>query len=69
MNPKEGHAAHKLCNYQEHELIHSQLGETNPIQVADHCAHRNSQERGRYQQLGNENSERHTQDDCERSQL
>ena len=39
-----------------------------PVKVADHCAQRNSRERDRTQQPGNDNRERRTQDNSKRRQ-
>ena len=68
MTPKEQHDDQELCNAQEREQSQSQLAEMNSVQVAAHRARHNNRERGRAQQLGNDNRERRTLYDCERRQ-
>ena len=65
MTPKERHDDQELCNAQEREQSQSQVAEMNPVQVAAHRARHNNRERGRAQQLGNDNCERRTLYDCE----
>ena len=63
MTPEEQHDAQELRYAQEREQSQSQVAETNTVQMEAHHAQRNSPERGRYQQLGNDKCEGRNQDE------